>query len=96
MQVGVARDAVELQLVRVGTPGAPHGRAVVCFHVRDVAAYHAASDWQGADITETLAERIFGLKDFRVRALDGNTLGFGEPIGSESAVDSVEIATYNF
>jgi len=79
VRAGVARDAVELQLVRAGTPGAPPGPAVVYCHVRGVAAYHAACAARGADISAPLVAHHFGLRDFRVRDPDGNVVGFGEP-----------------
>jgi len=79
-RVGVARDRVELQLVQAGTPGAPVGDAVVYCHVRGVDALYAECTTRGADICMPLADRGFGLRDFRVRDLDGNILGFGEPI----------------
>ncbi len=79
-RAGLARDAVELHLVRAGTPGAPAGPAVVYCHVRDVAAYHAACEARGARIAVPLGARPFGVRDFRVHDLDGNVLGFGEPL----------------
>ncbi len=77
--MGVARDAVELQLVRSGTPGAPPGPAVVYCQVRGVAAYHEACAARGATISGALTSHAFGMRDFRVRDPDGNVLGFGEP-----------------
>lgn len=79
VRTGVARDAVGLQLVRAGTPGAPPGPAVVYCHVRGVEEYYAACAARGADVSAPLTAHDFGLRDFRVRDLDGNTVGFGEP-----------------
>lgn len=79
VRVGLARDAVELQLVSAGTPGAPPGPTVVYCHVRGVAAYHATCVEGGAYVTGSPAAQAFGLLDFRVQDLDGNILGFGEP-----------------
>jgi catechol 2,3-dioxygenase-like lactoylglutathione lyase family enzyme len=79
VRAGLVRDAVELQLVRAGTPGAPPGPGMVYCHARGIDAYHAACVEGGADIAVPLGERAFGLRDFRVRDLDGNVLGIGEP-----------------
>jgi catechol 2,3-dioxygenase-like lactoylglutathione lyase family enzyme len=80
MRAGLARDAVEVQLVQAGAPGAPAGPAVVYCQARGVAAYHAACVARGARIIVPLTDRVFGMQDFRVEDLDGNVLGFGEPI----------------
>jgi catechol 2,3-dioxygenase-like lactoylglutathione lyase family enzyme len=84
VRAGVARDAVEFQLVGAGTPGAPLGPAVVYCHMRGVAAYYAACLAYGANIIAPLTTHPFGLSDFRISDLDGNILGFGEPIALES------------
>lgn len=80
VRLGVVRDAVELQLVQAGTRGAPPGPAVVYCHVRDAEAYHEACVASGARIVTALSSRDYGMRDFRVRDLDDNTIGFGERV----------------
>ncbi len=79
VRAGVERDGLEIQLVADGR-FAPETASVVYVHVRGVDAYYRACVERGAEITMPLADRPFGMRDFRVVDPSGNALGFGEPM----------------
>ena len=78
-RVGVCRDDLELQLVADGR-FAPAQPSYVYFQLRGVDSYYATCVERGANIVTPLGDRPFGVRDFRIEDLSGNTLGFGEPI----------------
>jgi catechol 2,3-dioxygenase-like lactoylglutathione lyase family enzyme len=78
VRAGVARGAVEIQLVSDGR-FAPPGPSCVYCHLAGVDAFYAECRARGAEIIMELDDRPFGVRDFRVADPSGNRLGFGEP-----------------
>jgi len=78
-RAGVALDDIEIQLDGGGL-GAPRGSSVVYCHMTDVDSYFEACRARGANVTMPIADRPWGMRDFRVLDLDGNQLGFGEKL----------------
>lgn len=75
-RAGVALDDIEVQL-EGGGRGAPQGPSVVYCHMTDVDSYFEACRARGASVVMHIADRPWGMRDFRVVDLDGNRLGFG-------------------
>jgi catechol 2,3-dioxygenase-like lactoylglutathione lyase family enzyme len=50
--------------------------------VDDVESLHAELGGRGADILEPPTDREYGLRDIRIRDLDGYVLGIGQPLES--------------
>jgi uncharacterized glyoxalase superfamily protein PhnB len=78
-RAGVTRDGIELQLVSDGVFGPP-GPSYVYFHLTGVDQYYQECRKRGAEVASDLADRPFGMRDFRVVDPSGNRLGFGEPL----------------
>ncbi len=78
-RVGVRLDDIEIQLDGAGL-GAPPGPAVVYCHMTGVDDYYAACRARGATIALEIADRPWGMRDFRVLDPSGNRLGFGSLI----------------
>ncbi len=76
----VCRDDVELNLAssRTDTFGPSHHY----IQLRGVDAYYAKIIAAGGQVTIPLADRNYGMRDFRLIDRDGNELSFGEPITS--------------
>ncbi len=70
------RDHVRVLLVPRGSHGSPAG---AYFYVRDADALHAELSARGARAQGTPGSHPWGLRDFEVLDLDGNSLTFGEP-----------------
>ena len=71
---GLLLDRVQIFLQR-GIPGRQHG--VVYFLVGDadeLCAFHRAN---GVEVVEEPGDRHYGIRDYEIRDLDGNTLSFG-------------------
>ena len=75
-RAGVSIGDVEIQLDAAGE-GAPPGPSVVCCHMTAVQPYYAACKARGVLFARELAERPWGMVDFRVIDPDGNQIGFG-------------------
>ncbi|MBM4015630.1 MAG: bleomycin resistance protein [Planctomycetes bacterium] len=75
-RAGVSLDDVEIQLDGSGL-GAPPGPSVVYCHMTGVDDYYAACRARGATIAMELADRPWGMRDFRVLDPSGNRIGFG-------------------
>ncbi len=70
------RDHVRVLLA----PRGPDGRsAAAYFYVRDADALHAELSARGARAQGPPVSHPWGLRDFEVLDLDGNSLTFGEP-----------------
>lgn len=77
IRAGVGIDGIEIQLDCTGI-GAPPGPSVVYCHVKDVRDYYEVLKRRDVSFYLELAERPWGMVDFRVRDPDGNQIGFGE------------------
>ncbi len=75
---GVDLGQVQMFLER-GTP-APEGCSVY-FVVGDADRLHALQRANGVEIVMPPADRHYGLRDYRIRDLNGNELSFGHRIG---------------
>lgn len=76
-RAAVVRDGFEIQLVcDPELDGDPP--AVVYCHMTGVESYFDGCVRRGAPIHEPLTNRVWGMKDFRVRDGAGNQLGFAE------------------
>ncbi len=83
-RVGVHRDGLELQLVSDGR-FAPSHPSYVYFQLQGVDSYYAACVERGAEIILPLADRPFGVRDFRIVDRSGNMVGFGESIVADQS-----------
>jgi len=82
-RAGVTRGAASLQLVH-DAPFAPDGPSALYLHVRGIDDFYAACVERGAEIVSELADRPFGMRDFRVMDPSGNRIAFGEAVRGES------------
>jgi uncharacterized glyoxalase superfamily protein PhnB len=73
----VCRDHVEVNLAQ--SPEAKPAVAKVYFQMVGVDAYHDQVAAAGATIAVPLADRPYGMRDFRIVDPAGNELSFGEP-----------------
>ena len=88
---GVNLDRVQIFLER-GTPSAG-GRAVY-FVVGNADELHAFHREGGVEVVERPGDRPWGLRDYTVRDLDGNLLGFGHHLfntGPAIPIERVEV-----
>lgn len=78
-RAGVALDDIEIQLESAGLGGPPGPSTVYC-HMTRVDEYYETCRARGADISMELADRPWGMRDFRVVDPSGNRLGFASPV----------------
>ena len=76
----VRRDRVEVSLSL--SPGAKAGGSQVYFQMAGVDAYYGELTRAGARVAVPLADRPYGMRDFRIVDPSGNQLSFGEAIDS--------------
>jgi uncharacterized glyoxalase superfamily protein PhnB len=76
----VCRDRVELNLSR--SPEAKPGASRVYFQMAGVDTYYERITVAGAKVAVPLADRPYGMRDFRIVDPSGNELSFGEAIAS--------------
>jgi uncharacterized glyoxalase superfamily protein PhnB len=76
---GVTLDDVEIQLEGLGQ-GAPPGPSVVYCHMIGVDSHYEACRDRGAIVTMELADRPWGMRDFRVVDPSGNRIGFASAL----------------
>ena len=76
----VCRDRVEVNLSQ--SFEAKPGFSKVYFHMTGVDAYYTNITTAGAKIAVPLAERSYGMRDFRIVDPSGNELSFGEATSS--------------
>lgn len=74
---GVCRDHVELNLSGSGAPGAMPSKMYI--HMAGVERYYHELLEAGVQPAIPLAERPYGMRDFRIVDPSGNELSFGEP-----------------
>ena len=72
----VCRDRVELNLSQ--SPEAQPGASRVYFQMAGVDAYYNEVTIAGANVAVALADRLYGMRDFRIVDPSGNELSFGE------------------
>ena len=78
--ISICRDRVEVNLSQ-SSEGKP-GVSKVYFQMAGVDAYYSHVSTSGAKVVIPLADRPYGMRDFRVIDPGGNELSFGEAIGS--------------
>jgi uncharacterized glyoxalase superfamily protein PhnB len=78
-RAGVALDDIEIQLEGAGL-GAPAGPSVVYCHMAGVDAYYETCRARGATIAMDLADRPWGMRDFRILDPSGNRIGFASAL----------------
>lgn len=76
----VCRDAAEVNLAVEA--GCNFSISRVYFQTQGVDVYHDRVSRAGGRITVPLADRPYGMRDFRVVDPSGNELSFGEPMSS--------------
>ncbi len=79
----VCRDRVELNLSLRESTVRPDVSKVY-FEMSSVDAYYGQITEAGAEVTIALADRPYGMKDFRIVDPDGNELSFGETAAREA------------
>ena len=77
---GVCRDRVEVNLSE--SPETSLGIPKVYFPIIGVDAYYRQVSLAGAKVVTPLAQRPYGMRDFRVVDPSGNELSFGEASSS--------------
>jgi uncharacterized glyoxalase superfamily protein PhnB len=75
---GVSRDRVELNLSLSSDPN--RGISRVYFQMDGVDAYYLDLTRAGVEVAVPLADRPYGMRDFRIVDPSGNELSFGEAI----------------
>lgn len=78
-RAGVALDVVEIQLDELEAGETATSSMAYC-HMPDVDAYYEACCARGASITMPIADRPWGMRDFRIVDPSGNRLGFASPL----------------
>ena len=76
----VCRDRVQITLAE--SAEVPPRRSHVYLELCGVEAYHRRIAAAGAEITVSLTDRPYGMRDFRIRDPDGNEISIGEPIAT--------------
>lgn len=76
----VSRDRVELNLSQSSKASLPLSK--VYFQMTGVDAYYSDLAMAGARVAVPLADRPYGMRDFRIVDPSGNELSFGEATGS--------------
>jgi uncharacterized glyoxalase superfamily protein PhnB len=76
---GVCRDRVEVNLAQSSEANCRTSK--IYFQMSGVEAYYRGVTAAGANVAVPLAERPYGMRDFRIVDPDGNELSFGEPSG---------------
>jgi len=79
---GLFIDEVFIHITGPGNPGRkkPVGSAHLCIDIDNVDDYYQRLTANGAIISVTLEDRVYGMRDFAVDDPDGNTLVFGQAI----------------
>ena len=76
----VCCDSAEINLVV--EPGGQLTISRVYFETQGVDAYHDRVSRAGGQVTVSLGDRSYGMRDFRIVDPAGNELSFGEPTSS--------------
>lgn len=79
---GLFIDEVFIHISGSENPGRkkPTGSAHLCIDIDQVDEYYQRLTENGAIISVTLEDRVYGMRDFAVDDPDGNTLVFGQAI----------------
>nr|WP_121271463.1 VOC family protein [Pedobacter schmidteae] len=79
---GLFIDEVFIHISGSENPGRkkPAGSAHLCIDIDNVDDYYQRLTANGAIISVTLEDRVYGMRDFAVNDPDGNTLVFGQAI----------------
>ena len=80
-RAGVALDAIEIQLDEI-EPGEAASSSMAYCHMQGVDEYYEACCARGANVTTPIADRPWGMRDFRVLDPSGNRLGFASALGA--------------
>lgn len=82
---GLFIDEVFVHISGAENPGRkkPAGSAHLCIDIDNVDDYYQRLSANGAIISVTLEDRVYGMRDFAVDDPDGNTLVFGSAIAPE-------------
>lgn len=75
--VCLCRDEVSVHLRAAREPDWVAGHGALCIFVEDVDAVHAELVGRGARVVKPPQDYPYGMRDFDVADLDGNTLVFG-------------------
>ncbi|MGV3617762.1 MAG: bleomycin resistance protein [Fimbriimonas sp.] len=75
------RGEVQIHLTRDYSRGRV-GKGSCYVSLYGVDALHEELQAKEVPITEAIGDRPYGMRDFYVEDLDGNTIGFGEPLGA--------------
>ncbi len=78
-RAGVALDGIEIQLDEL-EPGEAASSSMAYCHLQGVDAFYEACCVRGATVTMPIADRPWGMRDFRVVDPSGNRLGFASPL----------------
>lgn len=73
----LCRDQVALHLIAAGKTARSPGQGAICVFVKDVDAVHAELVARGARILKPPQNYDYGMRDFDLLDLDGNSLTFG-------------------
>jgi catechol 2,3-dioxygenase-like lactoylglutathione lyase family enzyme len=76
------RDEVAVHLIGAGASKRQAGQGAICAFVTDVDALHAEFAERQASIVNAPDDRVYGMRDFDVRDLDGNQLTFGMQVAA--------------
>jgi catechol 2,3-dioxygenase-like lactoylglutathione lyase family enzyme len=81
---GVCRGAVTIHLQAASQTARPAGASSLCVFVGSADDVHRELAGRGARILKPPASYPYGMRDFDVADLDGNTLVFGHPVEAPS------------
>ena len=83
----VDRDNIEVHLMRASTPGARNSVTAIkenggdlYVFVRDADELYEEYKAKGVEMLEDPADQFYGMRDFRVRDLNGYVIGFGHSV----------------
>lgn len=80
----VKRGEAKVHLASAPANAARRGLGSVYFFCDNVDAYYASIVRKGAAVTSALNDHPYGMRDFQIKDLDGNLLGFGHPLEDET------------
>jgi uncharacterized glyoxalase superfamily protein PhnB len=81
----VKQGEAKVHLASASASAARRGFGSAYFFCDNVDAYYASIVSKGAAVTSALADHPYGMRDFQIKDLDGNLIGFGHPLEEEEA-----------
>ena len=81
---GLKRGAVVLHLSSSPDSAVRLGQGSVYLFCDTVDAFYREVTSRGAAVTSPLGSRDYGMRDFQIKDLDGNLIGFGAPLPESS------------